>query len=91
MALKDGAYFCNCAYVLRISRYSGFLWVVPTYIRIFLRGLKLCRESRTLQVVLVSIKKIGGSHAFLRDKLSSIWEKSHILLCILALFRIIVA
>ena len=27
---KDGAYFCYCAYVLRISRYSGFLWVTPT-------------------------------------------------------------
>ena len=27
---KDGAYFCYCAYVMRISRYSGFLWVVPT-------------------------------------------------------------
>ena len=29
--IKDGAYFCYCAYVLRISRYSGFLWAVPTY------------------------------------------------------------
>ena len=27
---KDGAYFCYCAYILRISRYSGFLWMVPT-------------------------------------------------------------
>ena len=26
---KDGAYFCYCAYVLRISRYSGFLWWCP--------------------------------------------------------------
>ena len=26
---KDGAYFCYKAYVLRTSRYSGFLWVVP--------------------------------------------------------------
>ena len=32
-------------YVLRISRYSGFLWVVPTNTGIFLCGLKLCRES----------------------------------------------
>ena len=44
---KDGAYFCDCAYVLRISRYSGFLGVVPTNTGIFLRGLKLCGESRT--------------------------------------------
>ena len=33
--------------VLRISRYSGFLCVVPTNTWTFLRGLKLCRESRT--------------------------------------------
>ena len=25
MAFKDGAYYCYCAYVLRIARYSGFL------------------------------------------------------------------
>ena len=35
---KDGAYLCYYAYVLRISRYSGFLWVVPTNTGIFLRG-----------------------------------------------------
>ena len=45
--LKDGAYFCYCTYVLRISRYLGFLWVVPTNTGIFLRALKLCGESRT--------------------------------------------
>ena len=33
---KDGAYYCYCAYVLRIWRYSGFLWVVPTNTGIFL-------------------------------------------------------
>ena len=45
--LKGGAYFCYCAYVLRILRYSDFLWVVPTNTGVFLRGLKLCGESRT--------------------------------------------
>ena len=45
--IKDGAYFCYCAYVLCISRYPVFLWVVPTNTGIFLRGLKLCGESRT--------------------------------------------
>ena len=45
--LKHGAYYCYCAYVLRISRYSGFLWVVPANTGIFLRGLKLYGESRT--------------------------------------------
>ena len=44
---KDGAYFCYCAYVLRISRYSGFLWVVLTNTGIFLCSLKLCGESGT--------------------------------------------
>ena len=28
--VMDSDYFCYCAYVLCISRYSGFLWVVPT-------------------------------------------------------------
>ena len=45
--VRDGAYHFYCAHVLRISRYSGFLWVVPTNTGIFLRGLKLCGESRT--------------------------------------------
>ena len=45
--IKNGAYYCYCAYVLRISRYSGFLWVVPANTGIFLRGLKPYGESRT--------------------------------------------
>ena len=45
--IKDGAFFCYCAYVLRISRYSGFLWMVPPNAGIFLCGLKLGGESRT--------------------------------------------
>ena len=45
--IKDGAYFCYYAYILCISRYLGFLWVVPTNTGIFLRGLKLCGENRT--------------------------------------------
>ena len=68
-----------------------FLWVVPTNTGIVLRGLKLCRESRTHQVLLVSKMKIGGDHAFFRDNKASVWKKRHTLLCILRLFRIIVA
>ena len=45
--LKDGAYYCYCAYVQRISRYWGFLLVELTNARVFLRGLKVCGESRT--------------------------------------------
>ena len=36
---KDGASFCYCAYVLRISGYLGFLRNLPTNTTIFLRGL----------------------------------------------------
>ena len=39
--VKDGAYYCYCAYVLRISRYSEILSVVLTNAGIFLRGLNL--------------------------------------------------
>ena len=46
-AIKDGAYYCYCAYVLRISRYSDFLWPMLTNTGIFLRGLKLSGESRS--------------------------------------------
>ena len=44
--IKDGAYYCYCAYVLRISRYSSFLLVMLTNTGIFLHGLKLSGESR---------------------------------------------
>ena len=44
---KDGAYYCYCAYVLRISRYSSYLSVMLTDTEIFLRGLKLSIESRS--------------------------------------------
>jgi len=46
--LKDGAYYCYRAYVLRISRYSDFLSPMLTNTGIFLRGLKLSGESRSL-------------------------------------------
>ena len=46
-ALKDGTYYCYCAYVLRISRYSDFLWPMLTNTGVFLRGLKLSGESRS--------------------------------------------
>ena len=44
--IKDGAYYCYCAYVLRISTHSDFLSVMLTKTGIFLRGLKLSGESR---------------------------------------------
>ena len=57
--IKDGAYYCYCAYVLCISRYSGFLLVMLTNTVIFLRSLKLSGESRSYLVLLVSKEKIG--------------------------------
>ena len=45
--IKDGAYYCYCAYVLCISRYSDFLSLMLTNTGIFLRGLKLSEESRS--------------------------------------------
>ena len=47
MFLKDGAYYCYCAYVLRISRYSDFLSVMLIKTVIPLRGLKLSGKSRS--------------------------------------------
>ena len=45
--LKDGAYYCYCAYILRISRYSDFQSPMLTNTGIFLRSLKLSGESRS--------------------------------------------
>ena len=42
---KDSAYYCYCASVLRISRYSDFLSSMLTNTGIFLHGLKLSGES----------------------------------------------
>ena len=47
-------------------------WVVSINTSIFLRVSKLCRESKTSQVLLVSKRKIGGNHAFFRDNKASI-------------------
>ena len=86
---KDGAYFCYCAYVLRISRYLGFLWVVPINTGIFLCGLNLCRESRTEQVLLIFKKKFWGNHLFFRDDKASIWKKTPYFALYFTVFRII--
>ena len=51
-------------------------WVVPTNTRIVLRSLKLFGDGRTLQVLLVSKKKIWGNHVFFRDNEASIWIKT---------------
>ena len=76
-SFKDGAYFCYCTYLLRISRYSGFLWVVPTNTGIFLRGLLNYAEKAELSKCFqYPERNFGGNHAFFRDKEASILDKS---------------
>ena len=67
--IKDDAYYCYCAYVLRIARYSGLLRVLPTkYRNIFARFKSIRRKQNlAMQMLLVSQKKIEGNHAFFRD------------------------
>ena len=82
--IEDGAYFCYCAYILRISRCAGFYWMVPTNRGIFLHGLKLCRGSRNYQVLLVSKKeKFGVTMHFSETIKLQFGKKCHALLCIL--------
>ena len=65
-SINDGAYYCYCAYVLRISRYLGFLSVMLTNTGIFLSGLKPSGESRSYHVLLVSKRKLGVTMHFLK-------------------------
>ena len=81
--LNDGAYYCYCAYVLCIARYSGFLWVVPTNTGIFLRGLTKCRWYLK--------RKLGVTMHFAEKIKRQFRKKSHTLPYISALFRDIVA
>ena len=46
-SFMDGAYYCYCAFVLRISRYSDFLSPMLTNTGIFLRGLKISGEIKS--------------------------------------------
>ena len=78
--MPHGAYFCYCAYVLRISKYSGFLWVVPTNTGIFFARLKTMRKKQNLASAFGIHKENGGGgggsyHAFFRDNKASIWKK----------------
>ena len=56
-SVKLGTYIIN----------SDSLWVVLSNTGMCLRGSKLCGESGTWQVLLVSKMKIGGNNAFFRD------------------------
>ena len=64
VVIKDGAYFCYCAYVVRISRYSGFLSVILTNTVIFLRDLKLSGESNLSKYSWYPKRKLGVAMHF---------------------------
>ena len=89
--VKDGAYFCYCAYVLRISRYSGFLWVVPTNTGIFLCGFNCAEKAELSKWFWYSKRKLGVTMHFSEIIKLQFGGKRHTVLCILLFFRIIVA
>ena len=92
--VKDGAYFCYCAYVLRISRYSDFLWVVPTnYTGIFFARFKtLVRKQNSASAAGIQKENWGQPCIFFSEIIKLQYGKRrHTLLCILRLFRITVA
>ena len=92
--LKDGACYCYCAYILRISRYSDFLSPMLTNTGIFLRGLKLSGES-TVDLSKYSWypkRKLGVTMHF-GEIIKLQFEKechTYTLLCILKLFTDII-
>ena len=58
--LKDGAYYCYCAYVLRISRFSDFLSAVLTNTGIiFFARFKTMRRKQNLPSALGQIENEG--------------------------------
>ena len=60
LCLKDGAYFCYFACFLCISRYFGFLWVVPSNTEIFFARFKTMRNKQNLASTLGIQKQNGG-------------------------------
>ena len=88
---KEGAYYCYCAYVLRIARYSDFLWVLPSNTGIFLRGLKLYGEAELTKCFWYLKRKLGVTMDFSEIIKLQFRKKSHTLLYILAFFRDITA
>ena len=90
LPLKDGAYYCYCAYVLRISRYSDFLSPVPTNTGIFLRTLKYPEKEDLSKYSWYPKRKLGVTLHFLEIIKLQFEKKCHTLLCILKLFTDII-
>ena len=60
LCLKDGVYFCYWAYFLCISRYSGFLCVVPTNTGIFFARFYTLQKKQNLASTLGIQKQNWG-------------------------------
>ena len=83
---KDGAYYCYCAYALRISRYSDSL--INT--GIFLRGSKLWGKAELSKCSWYPQRKLGVTRHFSEIIKLQFGKECHTLLCILKLFTNIV-
>ena len=71
---KDIASFCYCAYVLRISGYSGFLRNLPTNTTIFAWFTTIWKNQILARAIRIQ-KENGGNHAFFRDNWAYIWKE----------------
>ena len=85
---KDDTYYCYCAYVLRISRYSDFLMLTNT--ERFLRGLKLSGKVDLSKYSSYPKRKLGVTMHFLEIMKLQFEKQRHTLLCILKLFTNII-
>jgi len=89
---EDGASFCYCAYILRITRYSGFLKNLPTNTTTFLRGLRLCGKVHLSKGHQNPERKLGVTMHSSEITEHKFGKKLPYILCILnAFFRIVTA
>ena len=93
---KDGAYLCYCAYVLRILRYSDFLWVtLITCIITLIQGYSCAVEdygekAEQSKCSWYPKRKLGVTMHFLEKSKLQFGNEHHTLLCILKVFTKIV-
>ena len=85
-AFKDGAYYCYCAYVLRISRHSGFLWDIFACFKTMRRKQNLASDFG------IQRENWGRVTMHFSEIINlKFGKKRYTLLCILLLFRKMVA
>ena len=88
---KDGAYYCYCAYVLRISRYSDFLSAVLNNTGIFFCAAQSYAEKAELsKCSWYPKRKLGVTTHFSEIIKLEFGKERHTLLCILKIFTNIV-